>query len=243
MPAKAHFRVLRKSIAHAKLYLLSGRDGRRRVVIGSANLSEQAFSGNQPETLVVFDNDEAAWNHYNRMFDEIRDSASDEVPLPEERITNCEGRRDNVPPGRSSAEVWRLKTVPPVAFNQERPNLTEGGLDVQGGDVTVAFTRGSVLRKMLKYSVPPGYQRDGRPPSRPKLDPYKGVIDQILEEDQGVPRSGPLCLKRIYERLRDEHGSDVVRYTTRPFGTHDRTVRKMLAKSSSLGANSTSSQA
>ena len=29
--------------------------------------------------------------------------------------------------------MWRLKTVPPVAFNQERPNLTEGGLDVQGG--------------------------------------------------------------------------------------------------------------
>ena len=87
---QAHFRVLRKSVAHAKLYLLSERDGRRRVVIGSANLSEQAFSGNQPETLVVFDNDEAAWNHYNRMFDEIRDSASDEVPLPEEHITNAE---------------------------------------------------------------------------------------------------------------------------------------------------------
>ena len=87
---KAHFRVLRKSIAHAKLYLLSGRDGRRRVVIGSANLSEQAFSGNQPETLVVFDNDDAAWNHYNQMFDDIRDSASDEVPLPEARITNAE---------------------------------------------------------------------------------------------------------------------------------------------------------
>ena len=87
---RAHFRVLRKSIAHAKLYLLSARHGRRRVIIGSANLSEQAFSGNQSETLVVFDNDEAAWSHYNQMFDEVRDSASDEIPLPEERITNAE---------------------------------------------------------------------------------------------------------------------------------------------------------
>ncbi len=87
---RAHFRVLRKSIAHAKLYLLSARDGRRRVIIGSANLSEQAFSGNQSETLVVFDNDEAAWSHYSRMLDEIRDSASDEIPLPEERITIAE---------------------------------------------------------------------------------------------------------------------------------------------------------
>ncbi len=88
---QARFRVLRKSIAHAKLYLLSGgSDGCRRVIIGSANLSEQAFSGNQPETLVVFDNNEAAWNHYNHMFNTIRDSASDEVPLPEDRITNAE---------------------------------------------------------------------------------------------------------------------------------------------------------
>ena len=94
---QAQFRVLRKSIAHAKLYLLSERDGRRRVVIGSANLSEQAFSGNQSETLVVFDDDEAAWDHYNRMFDEVRESASDEVPLPEERITNAEIELSAVP--------------------------------------------------------------------------------------------------------------------------------------------------
>jgi hypothetical protein len=87
---RAHFRVLRKHIAHAKLYLLSNTDGRTRVIIGSANLSERAFSGNQPETLVKFDNDEEAWHHYNRMFDEIRDAASDEIPLPKDRIYNAE---------------------------------------------------------------------------------------------------------------------------------------------------------
>ena len=43
------------------------------------------------------------------------------------------------------------------------------------------------VRKMLKYSVPPGYRRE-RPAGRPKLDPYKGVIDQILEVDQGLPK-------------------------------------------------------
>jgi hypothetical protein len=31
--------------------------------------------------------------------------------------------------------MWRLKIVPSVGFNQERQSLTEGGLDVQGGDV------------------------------------------------------------------------------------------------------------
>ena len=63
----ASFRVLRKQIAHAKLYLLSNRDGRTRVIVGSANLSERAFSGTQSETLVKFDDDEEAWHHYSRI--------------------------------------------------------------------------------------------------------------------------------------------------------------------------------
>ena len=87
---QARFRVLRKAIAHAKIYLLSNADGRNRVIVGSANLSEQAFSGRQPETLVIFDDDEAAWAHYNRMYKAIRDSASDEIKLPEDRITKAE---------------------------------------------------------------------------------------------------------------------------------------------------------
>jgi transposase len=61
------------------------------------------------------------------------------------------------------------------------------------------------VRKMLKYSIPPGYQRS-RPPRRPKLDPYKGVIDQILERDQTIPKKQRHTAKRIYDRLREEHG-------------------------------------
>ena len=87
---QARFRVLRQSIAHAKIYLLSGHGDHNRVIIGSANLSEQAFSGRQSETLVIFDNDSAAWDHYNKMFDSIRDEASDEIPLPEEQIVTAE---------------------------------------------------------------------------------------------------------------------------------------------------------
>jgi transposase InsO family protein len=43
------------------------------------------------------------------------------------------------------------------------------------------------VRKMLSYSVPPGYIRT-RPPVRPKLDPFIGVIDSILEEDKERPK-------------------------------------------------------
>ena len=37
--------------------------------------------------------------------------------------------------GGSSAEMWRLKTVPPTAFNRVGTNLMEGGMDVPGGAV------------------------------------------------------------------------------------------------------------
>ena len=59
------------------------------------------------------------------------------------------------------------------------------------------------VRKMLEYSVPPGYRRQ-RPARRPKLDPYKGVMDQILEQDLTSPKKQRHTAKRIYERLRDE---------------------------------------
>ncbi len=36
--------------------------------------------------------------------------------------------------------------------------------------------------KMLAFSTPPGYRRK-KAPNRPKLDPFVGIIDQILEDD------------------------------------------------------------
>ena len=59
--------------------------------------------------------------------------------------------------------------------------------------------------------MPPGYRRQS-PPRRPKLDPYRGVIDRILEEDRSLPKKQRHTAKRIYDRLRAEHGFDG-RYT------------------------------
>ena len=61
------------------------------------------------------------------------------------------------------------------------------------------------VRKMLAFSVPPGYRRAG-PAPRPMLDPFTGVIDRILEEDEGRPVKQRHTAKRILERLRDEYG-------------------------------------
>ena len=61
------------------------------------------------------------------------------------------------------------------------------------------------VRKMLQYAVPPGYRRQ-QPAKRPKLDPWVGVIDQILEEDRTRLRKQRHTAKRIHQRLREENG-------------------------------------
>jgi len=61
------------------------------------------------------------------------------------------------------------------------------------------------VAKMMVFSVPPGYRRS-KPPARPKLDPFIGIIDRIVEEDKGRPAKQRHTSKRIFERLRDEHG-------------------------------------
>ncbi len=42
------------------------------------------------------------------------------------------------------------------------------------------------IQKMLRYAVPPGYQRQ-QAVKRPKLGPWVGVIDAMQEEDQRRP--------------------------------------------------------
>ena len=63
----------------------------------------------------------------------------------------------------------------------------------------------NTVRKMLAFSVPPGYRRRG-PPARPRLGAFTAVIDRILEEDRSAPAKQRHTAKRIHERLRAEHG-------------------------------------
>ena len=61
------------------------------------------------------------------------------------------------------------------------------------------------VAKMCRFSAPPGYVRS-RPPEKPKLGALIPVIDTILEADKTGPAKQQHTAKRIFERLRDEHG-------------------------------------
>ena len=58
------------------------------------------------------------------------------------------------------------------------------GMSVREASRVFGLHRDTV-RKMLAYSAPPGYRRQD-PPRRPRLEPFTGVIDAILEADPGL---------------------------------------------------------
>ena len=66
------------------------------------------------------------------------------------------------------------------------------------------LSRETVL-KMCRFSLPPGYTRT-KPVAKPKLGPLLPVIDAILDADRTAPVKQRHTAKRIFERLRDEHG-------------------------------------
>lgn len=61
------------------------------------------------------------------------------------------------------------------------------------------------VRQALKDASPTTYKRT-KPPARPVTGPFIAVIDQIIKEDEARPRKQRHTSKRIWERLRDEHG-------------------------------------
>ena len=61
------------------------------------------------------------------------------------------------------------------------------------------------LSKILGHAEPPGY-RKAQPRPKPVLGPVLPIIHEILAADQQAPKKQRHTAKRIFERLRDEHG-------------------------------------
>ena len=79
-----------------------------------------------------------------------------------------------------------------------------GGMSERAAAGHFGISRASV-KKMMSFSVPPRYQRTAEI-KRPKLDGFTGFIDQWLLEDLSRNRKQRHTAKRVFERLRDEHG-------------------------------------
>ena len=70
--------VAREKLSHEKLYLLESDDGRKRVILGSANMSFNAFRGHQRETICYMDSD-AAYDRFNEIFEDLKGKSVDKI--------------------------------------------------------------------------------------------------------------------------------------------------------------------
>jgi len=61
------------------------------------------------------------------------------------------------------------------------------------------------LQKILAEPEPPGY-RQSKPRAKTKLGPFLPAIEEILRQDRQAPPKQRHTAKRIFERLRGEHG-------------------------------------
>ena len=95
--------------------------------------------------------------------------------------------------------MYPVSTYRRVRIDYERKGLSQRELSRKYG------LHRDTIRKMLEFSIPPGYQRKN-PPHKPKLAPFIGVIDAILESDKDKPRKQRHTAKRIFERIQEEHG-------------------------------------
>ena len=91
-----HFFIAREKLSHEKIYLLSSSDGRKRVVMGSANMSFAAFGGKQRENICYIDGN-SAYDWYLHSYNEFRDECTDQVFKETLAIADCGEHIEEIP--------------------------------------------------------------------------------------------------------------------------------------------------
>ncbi len=108
--------VVQEIISHEKLFLLEGERG-TRVITGSANFSDRAFSGAQNESYVCFDNDPRAWEHFNGAYERIRDRST--TSIIERAQIDGEFSAENLP---AFSPARKDSSSPKVIVVDDRPS-------------------------------------------------------------------------------------------------------------------------
>lgn len=230
---KSRFYVVKDAaISHAKIYLLSDAEsGRRRVVVGSANLSEQALSGKQAETLLAFDDDDAAWEHYCAQYEAVRDTATSKLelrpqPLPALDLAEIPALKEALadegesgvtiytPPVHPSEEL----TFPVIERKVERikPLIRKTATDLKPNSAgNVAINR-RIVRQMIRVSRARAEDSDEQQNTWLTVDPDRRSItlsDNLisLEPDWAEVRSDAACWLEFFDNYNKGFAGDVPR--------------------------------
>jgi hypothetical protein len=103
--------VARKQLSHEKIYLLEAADGRKRVIMGSANMSYSAFSGSQRENICYMDGDRAFDWYYNS-FKDLREYSSDDITSSALAVADDAENIDKIPIAHTVNQTKAMIIVP-----------------------------------------------------------------------------------------------------------------------------------
>ncbi len=124
-------------------------------------------------------------------------------------VGSCTAKRA-VMPARFNGEDYRginvlmLWAIYTVELYRKARMACADGMSKRAAAAHFNISRDTV-EKALAFSVPPGYRRTA-PIKWPKLDGFTEIIDAWLDGDKTVHRKQRHTAKRIFDRLRDEHG-------------------------------------
>lgn len=104
--------VAKTQLSHEKIYLLSAKDGRKRVVTGSANMSYNAFSGRQRENICYMDEQEA-YDWYYDVFISLKNNSADVISHKAIMSANLTDNLDELPISET-VKVKKMAIIEPV---------------------------------------------------------------------------------------------------------------------------------
>lgn len=107
-----HFYIANKQLSHEKIYLLEAKDGRKRVVMGSANMSYNAFSGIQRENICCVDGG-SAYDWYLEKFYDLKENSTDKISKKAILKADVYENMDNLPISES-IKVKKVMVIEPV---------------------------------------------------------------------------------------------------------------------------------
>lgn len=108
----------RTKLSHEKIYLLSANDGRKRVVMGSANMSYSAFSGRQRENISFIDGEDA-YNWYLNIYNNLKEDCTDEITQKAVAVADSVENIGELPVSQTVKIKKVLAIVPDTDANED----------------------------------------------------------------------------------------------------------------------------
>ena len=172
--------VTHGKLSHEKIYLLSSKDGKKRVIMGSANMSEQAFSGHQRENISYMDGEEA-YEWYMSIYETLREDCTDNIT--EKAILfsdDCDGL-DTLPISQAVKVKKVLTIVPDHSLDED----IEFALDIKKLSdkikpiVPKADKKGKILLSPSKVTVMKTQAKEANQAEKEKRQEFPQLVIDI----------------------------------------------------------------